>query len=199
MEKLFVVTPVLHAWTAKMDFSPNEFFWDDVSVPKDIDVGYTLRIKYLRMKEIHVDYFRSSTPIVSEKVKRLCDEFGVNCQFVPVKIWVNKWQSDTLFYFLLLRDFVSIVDEDQSTYEIWQDRVTGENSYYTNFPDMPEFKKITNLVLKDKSTPNFFMAPEIGSRVCTERFKKETEKTGLKGIIFEELTPDFRYDPLPFL
>jgi hypothetical protein len=198
MEKLFIITPVPHAWTAKMNFHPNEFFWDDVSIPKEINAEYTLSIKYLRMKKMSVDYFYS-TPIISEKFKSLCDEFNVNCQFVPIKIWVNAWLSEKKFYFLLLRDFISVVDADKSIFEFVRDRNTGNELYWPNFQNMPMFEKITNFVLKSEPTPHFFMAPEIGSKVCTAQFKEGVEKLALQGINFKEITPDFIYDPFSFI
>jgi len=199
MEKLFIVTPVPHAWTAKMNFHPNEFFWDDVSIPKDVDIEYVLKIKYLRMKDVRVDYFHSSTPIASEDTKCLCDSLGVNCQFVPVKISVNNLKSSKQFYFLLLRDYISIVDMTKSTYEIMRDKNTGKDLRWPNFPNIPMYEKISNLILKEGAVPHFFMAREIGARVCTERFKEAVEKLGLEGMNFKEISSDFCYDPFSFI
>ena len=48
MGKMYLVTPEPQAWESKIKFSPDEFFWDDVSVSKKITTSYKLKIATLR-------------------------------------------------------------------------------------------------------------------------------------------------------
>ena len=100
---------------------------------------------------------------------------------------------------MLLNDFVSIVDIDKSKVQIAKKRGSNIDLYEPNFPNIPVLERIDLLVLKNIPTPNFFIAPEVGGRVCTEDFKLGTEQCRMVGLRFDELSENFTCDPFQFL
>lgn len=199
MGKFYLVTPEPNSWESKVSFTPDKFYWDDISISKKIDTRYKLKIHHSKIKKIDVDYFNYSSPIGSSKLRDLFEKNNVNAQFVSIDVFNGKDDLINAFYFILLNDFLSIVNHEKSNVVWMHDRNTNLPLFEPNFPEIPVFEKVENLVLKTNPTSNFFMAPELGGRVCSEHLKNEIESANIKGIKFTELDENFKYDPYSFL
>ncbi len=196
MSKLFIVEYELFDWVFKVDSHNDGIHWNGVSVPKDSDAIYHYSLKDRRIKSIKSDYWiEGATPIVTKSFLEVCDLLSVNYKLSPIKFDLNGEIITDKFYYLLLCDFVSIVDLEKSEYVFDKERDTGEDKVWRSFPHIYVFEIITKLVLNGTPKPNFFRAIEIGEYVCTEQFKEEVERRKLKGVKFKEIMDDFVYDP----
>lgn len=199
-EKLYIVSPKLNDWIGKAEFIPDiQFPWSNVSVAPKVDVHFTMKVTWKRLKEIDVDYFRSVTPIVSEKFADICREASVDCQLVPLDVVLNGRKIDDKFYFILLNDFISIVDEGGTPHQRMMRMDGGGYEINPFFPEIPKFDVLENIVFNGLRRPPFFMAPEIGNkRVCTQEFKDQLEGRGVKGVEFKLIDKSFRYESFGF-
>lgn len=199
-ENLYVVSAELNDWIGKAEFNPDiQFPWNNISVSKKIDIEFQMSIQWKRLKGIDLDYFRNVTPIVSQRFATVCSGQGVDCQLVPVNIVLNGDGLGDKFYFLLLNEFISIVDAEKTPH-VRMMAMDGEN-YEINdfFPEIPEYDMLENIVFNGTKKPPFFMAPEIGNkRVCTQAFKDCIESHKMKGIEFKEIDDGFKYRSLSF-
>ncbi len=199
MSKLFIVEDELFDWVFKIESHNEGLHWDGVSVPKDSDAIYHYSLKDRRIKSIKSiksDYWiEGATPIVTRSFLEVCDLLSVNYKLSPIKFDLNGEIITDKFYYLLLCDFVSIVDLEKSEYVFDKERDTGEDMIEPYFSNIYVFEKIDKLVVNNAPKPNFFRAIEIGEYVCTEQFKEEVERRKLKGVKFKEIMDDFVYDP----
>ena len=195
-ERLYIVLTEPHAWTARMKFSPDGAFpWDHVSVAPPIDQRYTLDIHWKRMKRLTVDYFGNE--IVSERFKVMCDQQKVDCQFVPLDIILNDVPVEENFSFILLNEFVSIVDMQKTPHVKRRTRDGKSYSMSSYFSGVPEYGLLEHIVFNDSPKPPFFIAPEIGGkRVCTEAFKDSAEANNFERIKFVPIDDDYKYEAL---
>lgn len=199
MSKLFIVEYELFDWVFKVDSHNDGLHWNGVSVPKDSDAIYHYSLEDRRIKSIKSDYWiEGATPIVTTSFLEVCDLLSVNYKSSPIKFDLNGEIITDHFYYLLLCDFVSIVDLEKSEYVLDKERDTGEDMVWGDFPHIYVFEKIDKLVVNNAPKPDFFRAIEIGEYVCSQRFKEEVERRKLKGVKFKEITDKFVYDPWSF-
>jgi hypothetical protein len=199
-EELYVVTPEINAWIGKAEFRPDmEFPWDDVSISGEIDARFEMNIDWKRLKEIDLDYFNKSAPIVSEKFSSVCLKQRVDCQLVPLDIVLNGNKVDGKYYFILLNKFISFVNMEKATFTRMMTRDGTRYEVNKNFPEIPEFDSLEKISINNFEKPPFFMAPEIGfQRVCTGSFKAAIESDNIKGVVFTPIDKNFKYESLSF-
>ena len=199
-KNLYIVSPKLNDWVGKAEFIPHmQFPWNHISVAKKIDTKFQMLVQWKRLKEISLDYFRSTSPIVSERFAAICQEQQVNCQLVPLDILLNGNPLGNKFYFLLLNKFISIVDASKTPHV--REMTRDGKGYQINkfFPDIPQYDMLENVVLNDSERPPFFMAPEIGNkRVCTQAFKECVERNKMNGLEFKVIDSSFKYEALGY-
>jgi len=90
---------------------------------------------------------------------------------------------------------VSLLDEKRSSYSVELSVETGEPITDKIFPPTPVYEKITKFIAKDVVKPQLFSCVEIMRLVCMEKFKREAEGIGLKGIKFTPIDERYVYDP----
>lgn len=199
-ENLYVVSPNSNDWIGKSEFYPDiQFPWNNISVAPPISINFRMEITWKRLKKIDLDYFRSETPIVSERFASTCNEMGIDCQLIPLEIVLNGTAVSEKYFFILLNKFISIVDMKKTPHKRMMKIDGKEHEMNIFFPEIPEYEMLENIVINDDEKPLFFMSPEIGNkRVCTQTFKDRIENLGVKGIEFKAIDNKFTYQSFGF-
>ena len=176
-----------------------EYEWDlfcqnphDVSIIRE----YIFTVTDTEVDNIDFDFYGEQSYLVSEKFLALGKDLQVDFRSAPVKIVMPDGRlSKKNYSYFLPGKYVSLLDQEKSSYAVDMNIETGEPLEDKLFPGQPVYEKIDRFVAKDIPTPNLFMCTEILQLVCTDRFRKMAEEQELKGVRFTSLDEDYIFDP----
>ncbi|PHM73080.1 imm11 family protein [Xenorhabdus kozodoii] len=153
---------------------------------------YNIKIK---SNQLDGDFFVKDR-LVSLDILNLCKELKINCITVPVTIQLYRNKTPKKQYFLFfLSDYISILDPEKSIFSISRD-------IYTDKLDTPEdkgldkiyYEKIDKFHIKEDISKHLFFCQELSKPVCSNVFKEKFESLNLKGVEFEIIDDNYKYD-----
>jgi hypothetical protein len=143
--------------------------------------------------------FWDETLIASERFADLCDEFGARTRRIPVQIiQSNKKKTDKNYFYLLWKDWLSILDFEKSEYEIDRDLQTREPIADRYFPEVIRCEVITKFVPDPAKVQamHIFKCINLDSKVvCDEQFMRACQARGMLGLRFVPLE---QFQKIPF-
>jgi hypothetical protein len=166
--------------------------WDDFEPDPD---KFAINGNYVyRWKSPVIDFdFWEHTMIASEAFANLCDEFGARTRRVPLQIiQSNNQPTKKKYFYLLWKDWLSIIDFERSEYEIDRDLESGVPIRDPHFPEVTHCEVITKFIpdLSKVNDKHVFRCIDIGRKVvCDELFKRacvDKEFLGLKFVPIED-------------
>jgi hypothetical protein len=176
-----------------------EFEWDVFCQnPRGVSINreYVFTVTDKDVRGIDFDFYGEQSYLVSDRFLALSEDLQVDFRSVPVKIVMPDGKSSKNKYsYFLPATYISLLDQEKSSYAVDVNVETGELLADKLFPGQPVYEKIDRFFAKNISTPNLFVCTEILQLVCTNRFRKEVEEQGLKGIRFTTLDETYVYDP----
>lgn len=99
-------------------------------------------------------------------------------------------------YFVFLpATHISLLDFENSIFEIERLRENGDATIHKDFPDIPVYSKIEKFIVKNIEVPHLLQCIDIFSLVCTDTFKKEALNRNFHGLKFIPLDETYVYDP----
>ena len=179
--------------------TPKEWEWDGYDTkPFDVKItkNYSSKITDKDINFIDFDLYRTDSPYVSDKFVALCKELSVSFRAIPIDITMRDGSRPEKTYFVFLpASYISLIDVENSIFEIERLRENGDATMHRDFPDIPVYSKIENFRTKDIEAPHLFQCIDIFSLVCTDVFKIEALKRNLRGLKFTPLDETYIYDP----
>jgi len=174
-----------------------DFQWEayDPDVDKFvINENYEYAAKHL---VIDLDFWDGL--LCSENFVNLCKDFGLRMRLVPVKLTQsNKKETTKRYFYVLVKDYLSILDSTNSIYKIELDMETKEPVYDRYFPNQVRYEAIYKFVIDPTKVNNaaIFKCLDINAKfVCSEEFKKSCEDRNLLGLKFTPIDENFQVIP----
>jgi hypothetical protein len=181
------------------DSDPKGWEWDNGDPkPHDLNITkiYLSKIIDKDIKFIDFDFYGSDSKYVSDQFIELCKECNVNFRAIPIDIILQDRKRPKKSYFIFLpADHLAILDNSKSIVDLELVVETGEPMTRRFFPEIPIYKKIEKFAPKDILMPNLFQCIELGSLVCTEKFRALAIIHNIRGIRFTPLDENYIYDP----
>ncbi|WP_416421567.1 hypothetical protein RAM80_16495 [Pseudomonas sp. App30] len=147
----------------------------------------------VKKKELDVDVALDNY-LVASPFLSLCDNFAVDYISVGVDVVLLEGKPvDKEFSLFFLKARVSILDDKQSIYTLVDESLLLPVA--ERLSTDPVYEKIESFVVKDGVSEDLFFCSEIKETVCSEKFKLEFQKQGLKGIKFIAIDAEFLYSP----
>ncbi|WP_354335508.1 MULTISPECIES: DUF1629 domain-containing protein [unclassified Undibacterium] len=174
-----------------------DFQWEayDPDVDKFvIDAEYEFRAKHTA---IDLDFWDGL--LCSENFTALCREFGLEMRLIPVKIiQSNKIETQKKYFYVLVKDYLSILDVEQSNFRIDLDMETSQPVYDRFFPDQVRYEAIYKFIVDSKKvgSAGIFKCLDIGAKfVCNQLFKDACNNRKLLGLKFTPIDESFQVIP----
>lgn len=143
--------------------------------------------------------FWSRTLIASGDFVALCQEYGAQIVKVPLVIYqLNNKRTEKNYFYLLWKDWLSILDLNSSIYEYNNDIETGKPRKHKYFPDSLLIESISSFVVDEAKVQgkHVFKCFDLGAEVvCDEEFRQACLKKKLVGLKF---SPISEYKLVPF-
>lgn len=181
------------------EYNHAEWEWQTFEArPHDVEIKktYSLQLTDGDVTSIDFDFYGSAPSYVSDQFVSLCNDYGVDFRTVPLEItYLRGTQPEKSYFVFLPADHLAVVDCEKSVAEVDLDCETGQPAMDPLFPGTPVFRRIEKLVIKDIETPHLFQCVDLFSMVCTETFRAEALKRGLRGLEFIALDENYIYDP----
>lgn len=176
----------------------HDWQWDDYDPNPEkfiITESYTYKAKH---QVIDFDFGDRGHP-VSEDFINTCDNFNMNYRSIPVEIIQStKKPTQKKYFFLLTKDYKTIIDLKNSEYEVSRTLETGEIFTNKNFPENPDFEFIKKFVIDTDKIKNLhiFRCTDLDMKyVCSQEFKDACISRNLKGIKFTPIDEKFQSIP----
>lgn len=177
------------------EYIPELPYFDIFTAPpkrEDFAEIYHLRTK---VKEMSADYFIIDD-IASDKIIEISKKLNVGFISIPLDVRIyGRKQPEKKYNLFYLTDYISMLDEKQSHYEISKDLETGRlNTPKEMGVDKIYYEKITKFIVKKGVEKNLFFCNEIIKPVCSEKFKDLYESQSLSGVKFIPIDNNFSYN-----
>ncbi|MRX40866.1 hypothetical protein GJU43_16375 [Flavobacterium sp. LC2016-23] len=142
------------------------------------------------------DYFPDDD-LISSEMLMLVSKLDVKFISVPIKVSLYRDKTPSNKYFLFyLSSYLSIMDEDSSVFTISKDIETGKlNTPDERGLDNTHYEKIDKFKIRSDIKEHLFFCKEISKPVCSLLFKSEFESLKLRGVKFEKIDDNYKYDP----
>lgn len=176
----------------------HDWEWDEHDPDPD---KFTISHDYeYRSKNPLIDFdFWNSVAIASESFVALCNEFGARTRRVPVRIvQSNKEPTTKRYFYLLWKDWLSILDREESDYELDRDLATGEPISDRYFPSVTRCETITRFVVDEAKVKgkHVFKCIDLDDEVvCDDQFRNACFGKKLLGLKF---VPIEEFRKIPF-
>ncbi|HGY3716626.1 TPA: DUF1629 domain-containing protein [Citrobacter gillenii] len=182
--------PVSMATTWNPDL-PNCNYYHEPPSLSDIFERYTLSAK---TNQLDGDYFVKDY-LVSASFLELCSDFNVRFISAPtnVSLYGNKKPNKNYYLFFIL-DYLSLLDEKKSVFTVAKNIRTGEELTHLNGGKKTYYDKIEKFCVRDDVFTHLFFCDDIAKPVCSREFKEKFELLGLKGVKFEKIDENYKYD-----
>ncbi|MEI7418789.1 MULTISPECIES: hypothetical protein [Pectobacterium] len=170
---------------------PDYDLYNSPPVERLFSESYILKAK---TKTLDGDYLVEDN-LISMDMYGLCKELNVRCISIPVDIELYRKKVPAKKYFLFfLRSYLSIMDRDNSIYEVSVDHETGKfNTPEDRGLEKTYYESIDLFEIKEEINEHLFFCNEIAAPVCSDIFKSKFELLGLKGVGFKEINSDYKY------
>jgi len=176
-----------------------DWTWDHLDPDPDkfeITGDYVYRAKH---RLIDFDFW-SDVIIGSEEFVALTEETGGKIRKIPLKIiYPNQSESKKKYFYILWKEWHSMIDLEKSEYTPSTDLYTGENVYNAYSPDALYMREIKKFVINKKKDPRkhiFKSLDFFNETVCSEEFAQECIKRKFKGLSFTPIEDAQRIDLL---
>lgn len=175
-------------WTPEL---PNHEFYDAPPCESEFAVSYELKAKTTQLKG---DYLVDEN-LASLDMILLCKKLDIKNIGIPINVLLQRGKKTDKDYFLFfLLDYISILDENGSIYEISVDPETGKlNTPEERGLNKIYYESISHFEIKSGITKHLFICNEIAAPVCSLLFKQEYERLGLTGISFRPIDDSYSY------
>jgi len=178
-----------------------DWTWDHLDpAPDQFEVAddYVYRAK---LRLIDFDFW-SSRVMGSELFAGLVEEMGGKIRKIPLKIiYPNKTESKKKYFYILWKEWHSMIDLEKSEFSPEVDIYTGENHYDKDFPDVLALREIKKFVMDKSKDPQkhiFKSLDFLNETICSEEFVQECIKRKFKGLSFTPIEDAQRIDLLAF-
>jgi hypothetical protein len=181
------------------DSDPLEWEWDNqYPRPHDLNITkkYSSKIIDRDIKFIDFDFYGLDSKYVSNIFIELCKDCDVNFRPIPLDLVLHNRTRPKKSYFIFLPgDHLAILDNTKSIVDPELVVETGKPMTRRFFPEVPIYKKIEKFIPKNILLPNLFQCVELGSLVCTDKFRAQAIARNIRGVQFTPLDENYIYDP----
>jgi len=158
---------------------------------------------FYRAKHRLIDFdFWSNEIMGSEEFTDLVKDMGGKIRKIPLKIiYPNQTESKKKYFYILWKEWHSMIDLEKSECTPSVDIYTGEKHYDKDFPGVLALREIKKFVLdknKDPSKHIFKSLDFFNETICSEEFMQECIKRKFKGLSFTPIEDAQRIDLLAF-
>lgn len=164
-----------------------DWSWDHLDPDPDqfeIENDYIFKAK---TRFVDFDYW-SERVMGSEQFTQLIEEMGGMIRKIPVKIiYPDQSESCKKYFYILWKEWYSIIDLENSEYIIDKDLYTGEKIYNKMFPNIFYFLEIHKFAADKNKDPGkhiFKSLDFFDQTICSEEFMKRCIRKKFKGVSF---------------